>query len=139
MLLAHPAITSTSSPATCSYNPGTNINDPIHTMTNAHPPPDVQPALLALDSNSTILLAPMPPTHPSISSNSSPATYPSCSKTNLNYPTHPMTPAHPAISSTASPATSTPSPGTNLNYPIHTHVACSSSNIIHLLTCNLLT
>jgi hypothetical protein len=32
LLAAHPAISSTSSPATCSSSPGTNLNYPTHTL-----------------------------------------------------------------------------------------------------------
>jgi hypothetical protein len=103
-------------------------------MPLTNPPHNLQPTLLVLETTSTILPTPMQTAHPAISSTFSPATCSSKLGTNLNYPNH----AHPTFSSTSSPETRTSSPGIILNYPNHNDDICYSSNLINLLSCNLL-
>jgi hypothetical protein len=124
-----------------------------------HPPPNLQPVLLALEPTSPILSTSMRLAHPP--PNLQPALL---ARTTLNYPyptstilptpvplghlfpdlqhallaleptstilPAPMPFAHLAISSTFSPATCSCSPGTNLNCTTHNHATCSSSNLI---------
>ena len=98
-------------------------------MPLAHLPPQLQPAFLALERSSSILFKRMPLAHP---------------PPNLQNALLPLEITSTILSTSMQLVHPPPNrqtvflARTNLNYPIHTHATRSSSNIIHLLTCNLL-
>ena len=103
-------------------------NIPPTPMPLAHPPPDLQPAFLALEPTSAILSTPMPLAHPP--PNLQPILL--ALETTSTLLSTPLPNAHPPLN--LQPALLALEP--TLNYPTHTLASCSSRNLIYFLTCN---